>query len=64
MDIESIKKFVDSSKSCHQFTRVDCKHMGIFKESDMSGYLVDRENTAMGYFGGGPENGAGIEIII
>ena len=64
MDIESIKAFVDSSKSCRQFTRIDCKHMGIFWKSAQYGFLVDRDSNAMVYFGGGPENGTGIEIVI
>ena len=56
---EEIKKFVDSSVSCHQFTRIDCHHMVLFDKISQYGALVDRNNKTMLYFGGGPQYGKG-----
>ena len=55
-DLQNIIAFADSSRSCKQFTRIDCHHMCL--TCDKCGYLVDRRGIPLDYFGGGsPSNG-------
>lgn len=58
-DIEDIKVFVDSSSSCRQFTRFNCHGVVLFSGSTQYGFLIDRNNNPMKYFGGGPYDRSG-----
>eukprot|EP00795_Rhopilema_esculentum_P006998 gene6998-biopygen8424 len=58
--LQDLTSFVDSSRQCRQFTRIDCISMGLYFPSSSTpyyGYLVDRSGNGMKYFGGGPTNG-------
>jgi len=63
-NLEQIKQFVDSSTSCRQFTRVNCKNMMLFSASTQYGSLHDRNGISMSYFGGGPRDGKGCKCGI
>ena len=58
-DLESIKVFVDSSKSCSQLTRFGCYKSAINVNGDVGSYFVDRDNIPMKYIGEAYLNGAG-----
>ena len=62
--LDSVKRFVDSSVSCRQFVRIDCKHMPLFYSGTQYGFIVDRDSSAMRYLGGGPRNGTGENLSI
>ncbi|XP_065061543.1 neurexin-4-like [Rhopilema esculentum] len=60
--LQDLTSFVDSSRQCHQFTRIDCFSMSLYFSSSSTpyrGYLVDRSGNGMEYFGGGPTKGRG-----
>ena len=52
-------QLVNAYSNCRQFTRIDCKGMLIFTETQQYGFLVDRNGVPMKYIGGGPETGKG-----
>ena len=62
--LDDVKHFVDSSASCRQFVRIDCKHMRLFDDGIQFGSLVDRDNKEMLYFGGGPMSGTGENLAL
>ena len=53
--LDDLKQFADSSISCRQFTRFDCRSMTLYY-----GYLMDRNRNIMKYFGGGLQDGHGM----
>eukprot|EP00795_Rhopilema_esculentum_P007003 gene7003-biopygen8429 len=60
--IKDIVEFITSSVACKQFTRIDCRYMGLTfagEENPFYGYLVDRNGTRMEYLAGGPKDGQG-----
>ena len=63
-NLDSIKHFVDSSVGCRQFVRIDCKDMSLSSSGSQFGYLIDRDNNIMSYFGDGPINGEGKNLEI
>ena len=59
--LQDIIEYVDSSKTCRQFTRFDCHGTalyGVLEEAFFS-YIVDRNGNQMRYIGGGPHDGRG-----
>ena len=59
--LQDIIEYVDSSKSCRQFTRIDCHGMVLYGplEEAFFSYIVDRNGNQMTYIGGGPPDGRG-----
>ena len=57
-DLQDIIAFADSSRSCRQFTRIDCHHM-FLNLIPKCGYLVDRQGIPLDYFGGGSPSSGG-----
>eukprot|EP00112_Aurelia_sp_Birch-Aquarium-sp1_P014972 Seg3278.1 transcript_id=Seg3278.1/GoldUCD/mRNA.D3Y31 product=Neurexin-4 protein_id=Seg3278.1/GoldUCD/D3Y31 len=55
-ELQNIIAYIDSSRNCRQFTRIDCYGMAL--DSSL-GYIVDRNGNKMNYIGGGPPDGRG-----
>ena len=54
---------MDSSVHCRQFVRIDCKGMALFYRGTQYGFLIDRDNNEMKYFGDGPRSGTGKNLF-
>ena len=56
-ELADIIAFIESSTSCKQFTKVECKNMCFIMKN--CAYLEGRNGRRLSYFGGGPAGGAG-----
>lgn len=56
-EMADIIAFIESSASCKQFTKVECKNMCFIMHN--CAYLEGRNGKRLSYFGGGPAEGEG-----
>ncbi len=54
---EDVSAFVDTSASCKQFIKLNCRDTLLFRGSH--GYARNRHGQALSYMGGGPSDGSG-----